>query len=259
MYSGGYRWRSLAQPKRPSRALALNPDLSIAHNLYTPVELETGRARQAMLRLLKQPASAVGRPGALRRPRAGLPLRRPPASAIVAHEHACASSRRSRTAVCPRVPDCRASTSRRSRTTRMNRHCHHAGARSHGPARSRNCPRTPADGPGMPPLFRLFSELTIAYLEDRRQDARVAADEMLAKWSLRDPCGTFYFARAGGDGAPQRPADVQTRRRGGFPCYSFFAQDPWLDSLRDKTEFNVVSTGRGRLSRLRRGLRRRRW
>ena len=44
------RWREEAF----QRALALNPDLSIAHNLYTAVELETGRARQAMLRLLER-------------------------------------------------------------------------------------------------------------------------------------------------------------------------------------------------------------
>jgi TolB-like protein len=35
-----------------SRALALNPDLSIAHYFYSHLEVEAGRARQAMLRLL---------------------------------------------------------------------------------------------------------------------------------------------------------------------------------------------------------------
>jgi eukaryotic-like serine/threonine-protein kinase len=34
------------------KALAINPDLSVAHNLYAHVEVEAGRAREAMVRLL---------------------------------------------------------------------------------------------------------------------------------------------------------------------------------------------------------------
>ena len=36
------------------RALALNPDLPVAHNLFTALELERGRSKQAMLRLLER-------------------------------------------------------------------------------------------------------------------------------------------------------------------------------------------------------------
>ncbi len=36
------------------RAFALNPDLAIAHNLYTPIECDEGRALPAMLRLLER-------------------------------------------------------------------------------------------------------------------------------------------------------------------------------------------------------------
>ena len=42
------------------RALALNPDLAIAHHLYAHLEVETGRAKQAMVRLLVR-ARARGR------------------------------------------------------------------------------------------------------------------------------------------------------------------------------------------------------
>jgi serine/threonine protein kinase len=35
-----------------NRAFALNPDLAIAHNLYTPIQCDQGRAQDAMLRLL---------------------------------------------------------------------------------------------------------------------------------------------------------------------------------------------------------------
>ena len=34
------------------RAFALNPDLALAHNLYTPIQCDQGRAQQAMVRLL---------------------------------------------------------------------------------------------------------------------------------------------------------------------------------------------------------------
>lgn len=37
-----------------NRAFALNPDLAIAHNLYTPVECDQGRAQEAMMRLLER-------------------------------------------------------------------------------------------------------------------------------------------------------------------------------------------------------------
>jgi serine/threonine protein kinase len=36
------------------RAFSLNPDLALAHNLYTPIECDQGRAQQAMVRLLER-------------------------------------------------------------------------------------------------------------------------------------------------------------------------------------------------------------
>lgn len=40
-----------------SRAFALNPDLAIAHNFYTPVECDEGHTQKAMLRLLERARS----------------------------------------------------------------------------------------------------------------------------------------------------------------------------------------------------------
>jgi non-specific serine/threonine protein kinase len=223
------------------RALALNPDLSIAHNLYTAVELETGRARQAMLRLLKQTRLRSADPELF----AGLVqacryagLQRP---AIVAHEHAVRLEPHIRTAVCHAYLTA-------GEYEHAVAHDHDEfrivttlaldlmGQRDRAIAFARQ--QTVA---GMPSLFRLFSELTIAYLEDRRQDARVAADEILAKWRNRDPCATFYLSRT--LAAMEHPSALQMFRRAveeGYHCYSFYAQDPWLDSLRDKAEFNSV-------------------
>ena len=44
------------------RALAINPDLSLAHNLYAQFEVEAGRAREAMLRLLDRVRTSPSEP-----------------------------------------------------------------------------------------------------------------------------------------------------------------------------------------------------
>ena len=122
MYSGDVTGDPYALAEEAfQRALAINPDLSIAHNLYTVVELETGRARQAMLRLLDRTRRRSSDPELF----AGLVqacryagLQRP---AIVAHEHAVRLEPQIKTGVCPRVPGRLASTRRRWRTTMMTR------------------------------------------------------------------------------------------------------------------------------------------
>ena len=44
------------------RALAINPDLSLAHNFYAQFEVESGRAREAMVRLLERIRSTPSEP-----------------------------------------------------------------------------------------------------------------------------------------------------------------------------------------------------
>jgi eukaryotic-like serine/threonine-protein kinase len=44
------------------RALEINPDLSLAHNLYAHVEVESGHAREAMIRLLERVRDAASQP-----------------------------------------------------------------------------------------------------------------------------------------------------------------------------------------------------
>ena len=45
------------------RAFALNPDLILAHNVYTPIQADMGHAERAMVRLLKTVASHPNAPG----------------------------------------------------------------------------------------------------------------------------------------------------------------------------------------------------
>jgi hypothetical protein len=96
-------------------------------------------------------------------------------------------------------------------------------------------------GPGLPLLVRLFFEGTLAVLEERRADVLTITERLLTLWSLRDPCGTYYFARS--LAAVQHPEALTMFRRaveGGFNCSMFFSRDPWLDSLRGTPEFDAV-------------------
>ena len=67
------------------------------------------------------------------------------------------------------------------------------------------------------------------------------ADELLRKWRLRDPCGTYYLARIlasleHSGALPMLEHAVDT----GFHCYTFFARDPWLDPVRTDSAFRAI-------------------
>lgn len=223
------------------RALAINPDLSIAHHLYTAVELETGRARHAMLRLLERarlrssdPELFAGLVQACRY--AGLQR-----AAIVAHEHAVRLEPQIRTAVAHAYLAA-------ADYERAAAHDHEEppivttlaldlmGQRDRAVAHARRQIVS-----GLPPLFLRFYELVVACLEDRGPEAHAAADEIVAKWRLRDPCATFYLART--LALIEDPRALSMLRRavdGGYHCYPFVAQDPWLQSLQGSTEYQSI-------------------
>jgi serine/threonine protein kinase/tetratricopeptide (TPR) repeat protein len=223
------------------RALAINPDLSIAHNLYTAVELETARARHAMLRLLERTRRRAADPELF----AGLVqacryvgLQGP---AIVAHEHAVRLEPRMKTAV--------------SHAYLATGECEKAAAHDHDDPPVVTIMALDLMGqrelaiahvqrqlvPGLPPIFRMVLGLFLAALDGRRKDAHAAADEILAKWRLRDPCATYYVAR--GLAAIEHPGALPMLTRavnGGYYCFPFLTQDPWLDSIRTSNEFTRI-------------------
>ena len=223
------------------KALELNPDLSIAHNLVTMVELETGRPRQAMLRLLERARSHSADPELF----AGLVqacryvgLDRP---AIAAHEHATRLEPQIRTA----VTHAYFAAGEYQRTIETNVEdppfiVAIAMERMGQQAEAIQLLRT-FIAPGIPSLFRLIAEGTMAILEGRRRDALPVADEMIGKWPLRDPCATYYLART--LATIEHPQAISIFRRsveGGFYPYAMFARDPWLDPLRSTHEFQEV-------------------
>ena len=220
------------------RALELNPDLSFAHNHYTVVELETGRARQAMRRLLDQARSRSADPELF----AGLVqacryagLERP---AIAAHGHAKRLEPQIRTAVS---------------------HAYFAAGQYEkvietdledppiltGLALALLDRKAEAIAhlqrlvvPGLPELFRRIVAGTVALLEGDRPAALAAADAMIERWPLRDPCSTYYLART--LAATDHPRALEIVRRsieGGFHTYALLVHDPWLDPIRSRPEF----------------------
>ncbi len=242
MYSGSAADEGYAQAEEAfTRALALNPDLSLAHNFYTLVEIETGRVKQAMLRLLQRVRQRTSDPELF----AGLVqacryagLQRP---AIAAHDHARRLDPQIRTAVAhaylmvgeydkavafdqdePQLITVLALDLMGDRTRAID-HLRQQIV------------------PGLPLMFRLFFEGTLAVLEGHRDKVRATGDQLLKLWSLRDPCGTYYFARA--LAAVEHPEALSMFRRaveGGFNCAPFFWRDPWLDSLRGNREFAAL-------------------
>jgi hypothetical protein len=81
----------------------------------------------------------------------------------------------------------------------------------------------------------------IGVLEGGGSGVHSVADEILGKWRLRDPCGTFYLAR--GLARIEHPSALPMLRRaveGGYYIYTFITRDPWLDALRGSTEFNAI-------------------
>jgi eukaryotic-like serine/threonine-protein kinase len=242
MYSGDASDESYALADEAfTRALELNPDLSIAHNLYTAVELETGRARQAMLRLLERARLRSADPELF----AGLVqacryagLQRP---AIAAYEHARRLEPQIRTAVSHAYLmageyDRAIETDQDDPPLVTALALDLLGRRDRAIAHVRQ-----RIAPGVPPLLRSFFEVSLALFEGRRADAMAAVDETLQKWRLRDPCATYYLART--LVRLDHPSAIAMLRRsveGGLHAFPFFARDPWLDSRRSDPEFSGI-------------------
>jgi TolB-like protein len=231
-------------------ALRLNPNLTLAHNLYTHVQVDQGRSLDAMKRLLDRAHQRRGDVELF----AGLGhvcrycgLLRP---ALVAHQEA----RR----LDPLIS-----------TTVMHTYFMLGDY-------ERSLENSGADyGYGMAlalaMLGRVEEAITVlkqrelakpwrlgklyltslrALLEDKREES-LAVSEELMQATFRDPEGMYYLARQFGYlGKEAQALDMLCRAvDNGFFCHQAMLRDPWLDSLRARTEFTNVMNKAHRLQR----------
>jgi len=90
-------------------------------------------------------------------------------------------------------------------------------------------------------LSRLFLTSMRALLEGNREESLRASEELM-KATFRDPEGHYYVARQLSHlGADDWALEMFSRAvDNGFFCYQAFVRDPWLDHLRGKPAFSVI-------------------
>jgi serine/threonine protein kinase/tetratricopeptide (TPR) repeat protein len=224
------------------RALDLNPDLSLAHNLYTYLEVELGGARDAMLRLLKRAETRMGDPelfaGLVQACRYCGLLE----ASVLAHEEARRLDPEIRTSV----------------------NHSHLMLRDYERAIETNVEDPPTinalalalmgrsreaaefliklEHLSLPPVHRLFISATRSLIEGRRDACEEATDQLLAAWRPRDPCAIFYLGRhlAFLGRRDQAVNALEQAVEGGFFPYRFLTLDPWLDPIRSEPRFSAI-------------------
>jgi serine/threonine protein kinase/tetratricopeptide (TPR) repeat protein len=223
------------------RAIELNPDLPLAHNFYAHVQVEQGRALDAMKQLLHRSRTAGNDPELF----AGL-------------THACrycglldaslAAHRQARR-LDPKIA-----------TTVVQTYFFMGDYQSALEASKGDFGYTTAislamlgrtgdaiavlkekDQPNLWRFGRLYLYALRALLEGDRVASLTASDELLGA-TFRDPEGWYHLARQLGYLSEADRALVALSRtvEWGFFCFPAMATDPWLDSLRGHTKFKEI-------------------
>jgi eukaryotic-like serine/threonine-protein kinase len=225
------------------RALEINPDLSIAHNLYTSLEVDLGRAQEAMVRLL---ARAAGRPGDAELFAGLVQTCRYCGlldAAAAAHEQAVRLDPAIRTSanhVYLMLGDYERSIAANVEDPPfINALALDLwGRRDEAVALLRRVEELT-----LPRELRTFVEVTRLVMENRPAEAGPLLRTMMAKGGPpRDPCALYYFARnlARAGDAPNALALLVKMVEGGFSSFEFMTRDPWLESLRHHDEFRAI-------------------
>ncbi len=222
------------------RALDLNPDLPLAHNLYTHLEVELGGAHEAMLRLIRRARSGFNDPdifaGLVHACRyCGLLD-----AAVVAYERARRLD-----------PDVRTSVAHaywmlgdyeRAIETDLERppvtqvlSLIATGREAEAVALLVSMEKLE----GLPLAMHHYIVALRALLQGRRQEYVDAAEAIPGNTRVWDPCGRFYVARLLARVGDLEQALTQLRGavEGGFCCVSILTRDAWLDELRPLSEF----------------------
>jgi eukaryotic-like serine/threonine-protein kinase len=224
------------------RALAINPELAIAHNLTAQMEVDSGRAMEAMVRLLKQAAVAAdpeifaGLCHACRY--CGLLH-----ASVAAHEHARRLDPRAVTSVVNTYFQLRdyarvLATGDKGAPYIEGIALAELGRPEEGIALLR------AVGQKAPPRMRDFMDSAIAAIEGQGQ---FTAQELVLIergffTHVTDPEGLYYASRHLARFGETRIALREFARAidTGFFCYPAFEADPWLDALRGRDEFEAA-------------------
>jgi eukaryotic-like serine/threonine-protein kinase len=220
------------------RALEINPDLPLAHKLYAQLQVDLGRAQDAMVTLLKQARSAD--PELF----AGLVSACRYCGLLDASVAADANARRLEPTVRTSVVHTwflRADYSRVV-ATRLEENPYIAALSLAGVGR----------GAEAIALMRELEQkiqtrmrdfiIAARTLVEGKADESVAAVNRIAASDFRDPEGLFYLTRHLAHLNEIGPAIDLFRRvvAGGFCCFPAMAQDPWLDPARRRPEFTKL-------------------
>ncbi len=220
------------------RALELNPDLAIAHKLYAQLEVDLGRAQDAMVRLVERARTAD--PELF----AGLVSTCRYCGLLDA---SVAADRRVR------------SLDRRMRTSIAHTHFLRRDYNRVVESKFEEVPyiaaislaelgrgREAVDAlktltPKANPRLREFMTAAAAFIEERPVESMEAVNRIVAS-DFRDPEGLFYLtrhlARVGDAAGAMRLLDRVAAA--GFACYPALAEDPWLSTLRTRPPFKKV-------------------
>lgn len=222
-------------------ALRLNPKLTLAHNLYTHLQVDQGRALDAMRRLLDRAQR-----------------RRNDAELFAGLAHVCRYCGLLQAALAahheakrldPQIPTTvnhtffmlgdyqRAmETSDRDFGYALALSLAALGRTEEAVSTLRNREQL------MSPRFgKLYLTSLRALLEGKREES-LASSEELMKATFRDPEGMYYQARQLSYlGAEAEALEMLSRSiRNGFFCYPAMVRDPWLDSLRGRPGFTSL-------------------
>jgi non-specific serine/threonine protein kinase len=221
------------------RALELNPDLPLAHNLTAQLDIDRGRARDAMVRLLGVASQRSTDPELF----AGLVYACRYCGLLGPSLQADARARRL---------DASIKTSVIHTLWMLGEHDRVLATTVEAPAvvtfslvalgREGEALALLAERvKKLPPKLQQVVGALRALLEGRQADA-IAAVQAITASDFRDAEGLYYLARvlARAGAAAEAVALVKQATEAGFWCYPLLASDTWLDPVRDRPEFVAV-------------------
>ena len=238
-YRPGDTQRGLDQAEAAfRRALELNPDLPIAHKLLAQLEVDLGRARDAMVRLNERahaadPELLAGLVSVCRY--CGLLD-----ASVAAHDRAIDLEPKIRTSV-GHTWFLQADYARVV-TLPMADHPYIAAISLAELGRTSDAVSA-LEGlePKLPGRLREFAVVARTMLEGRPAES-VSAVQQIVGSEFRDPEGLFYLARhlAHLNEGPSALALLERVIGSGYVCFPSMARDPWLDPLRTQPAFTAL-------------------